>query len=32
MDKVKISTGGPVSNTGIAMGILGADVSLMGNW
>ena len=30
MDKVKISTGGPVSNTGIAMGILGADVSLMG--
>ena len=30
MDKVKISTGGPVSNTGIAMSILGADVSLMG--
>lgn len=30
MDKVKISTGGPVSNTGIAMGILGADVALMG--
>ena len=30
MDKIKISTGGPVSNTGIAMGILGADVSLMG--
>ena len=30
MDKVKVSTGGPVSNTGIAMSILGADVSLMG--
>lgn len=30
MDKVKISTGGPVSNTGIAMSILGADVGLMG--
>lgn len=30
MDKVKISTGGPTSNTGIAMSILGADVSLMG--
>lgn len=30
MDKVKISTGGPVSNTGIAMSILGADVALMG--
>ena len=30
MDKVKISTGGPVSNTGIAMAKLGADVSLMG--
>lgn len=30
IDKVKIATGGPVSNTGIAMSILGADVSLMG--
>ena len=30
MDKVRISTGGPVSNTGIAMSILGADVALMG--
>ena len=30
MDTVSVSTGGPVSNTGIAMSILGADVSLMG--
>jgi len=30
MDKVQVSVGGPVPNTGIAMSILGADVSLMG--
>lgn len=30
MDGVKVSTGGPVSNTGIALSILGIDVSLMG--
>lgn len=30
MGSVKTSTGGPVSNTGIAMSILGIDVELMG--
>ncbi|MBS7262314.1 MAG: carbohydrate kinase family protein [Eubacteriales bacterium] len=30
MDGCKCSTGGPVSNTGIALAILGQDVSLMG--
>lgn len=30
MDACKVSTGGPVSNTGIALGILGQDVTLMG--
>jgi sugar/nucleoside kinase (ribokinase family) len=30
MDGVKVSTGGPVSNTGIAMSILGLNVELMG--
>ena len=30
MDEVSVSTGGPVSNTGIAMQILGLNVELMG--
>lgn len=30
MDKVNVSTGGPVSNTGIALSILGNKVELMG--
>ena len=30
MDRVAVSTGGPVSNTGIAMQILGLNVELMG--